>query len=136
MTLPPSSTVRLKPRLSVLGSYGFRPRPPPPPSRKMAPHMSNAELDRATALHAAGKTPVEVHALLQRPRAARGQSGPDLTTVRRGPGGGGLGPGRLLAETFPVRGAPRPCPELLAGLAASARPALSLGRFYFLHSCR
>ena len=49
----------------------------------MAPHMSNAELDRATALHAAGKTPVEVHALLQRPRAARGQSGPDLTTVRR-----------------------------------------------------
>ena len=57
----------------------------------MAPHMSNAELDRATALHAAGKTPVEVHALLQRPRAARGQSGPDLTTVRRAPGGGGLG---------------------------------------------
>ena len=49
----------------------------------MAPHMSNAELDRTTALHAAGKTPVEVHALLQRTRAARGLPGPDLTTVRR-----------------------------------------------------
>ena len=49
----------------------------------MAPHMSNAELDRATALHSAGKTPVEVRALLQRARTARGQPGPDLTTVRR-----------------------------------------------------
>ena len=49
----------------------------------MAPHMSNAELDRATELHSAGKTPVEVCALLQRARTARGQPGPDLTTVRR-----------------------------------------------------
>ena len=186
--------------------------------------MSNAELDRTTALHAAGKTPVEVHALLQRTRAARGLPGPDLTTVRRalrgatgkrarveargrkakvtivklraldaarrrliqrakgetevhiedvmkaarvtdvspptvskhfkkhlgvnwrspreapwkprGRGGGGLGPGRFLAETFPMRGAPRLCPGLLAGLAASARPAPSFGRLYFLYSCR
>ena len=49
----------------------------------MAPHMSDAELDRATALRSSGKTPVEVHALLHRARKARGQSGPDLTTVRR-----------------------------------------------------
>ena len=49
----------------------------------MAPHMSGAELDRAAALHSAGKTPVEVRALLQRARTARGQPGPDFTTVRR-----------------------------------------------------
>ena len=45
--------------------------------------MSDAELDRASALFSAGKTPGEVHALLQRARAARGQPGPDLTTARR-----------------------------------------------------
>ena len=53
----------------------------------MAPHMSDAELDRASALFSAGKTPGEVHALLQRARAARGQPGPDLATVRRAPRG-------------------------------------------------
>ena len=49
----------------------------------MAPHMFDTELDRATALQFAGKIPVDVHALLQRARKARGQPGPDLTRVRR-----------------------------------------------------
>ena len=47
----------------------------------MAPHMSDAEFDRASALFSAGKTPGEMRALLQRARAALGQPGPDLATV-------------------------------------------------------
>ena len=60
---PPSAAVRLKPRFSARRHSDFRPRSPPPPSRGMAPHMSDAELDRASALFSAGKTPGEVHAL-------------------------------------------------------------------------
>ena len=82
-TLPLPAALWLKPRLSVRGLHRLGPRPAPPASFAMAPHMSNAELDRATALHASGKTPVEVCALRQRTRTARGQPGPDLTTVRR-----------------------------------------------------
>ena len=81
--LPLSAAVWLEPRLSVRRLHRLGPRPSRPPSFAMAPHMSNAELDRATALHASGKTPVEVSALLQHARTARGQPGPDLTTVRR-----------------------------------------------------
>ena len=82
-TLPLPAAVWFKPRLSSHGLHRLGPRPAPPTSFAMAPHMSNGELDRATALHASGKTAVEVRALLQRARAARGQPGPDLTTVRR-----------------------------------------------------
>lgn len=47
------------------------------------PQLAKMELDRAFSLASKGKTPVEIHEKLETSRKRRGQTGPDLTTVRR-----------------------------------------------------
>ena len=49
----------------------------------MAPHLTEDELDFAQAKASAGKTPVEVHALLAKKRARKGVDAPNLTNVRK-----------------------------------------------------
>lgn len=49
----------------------------------MAPHLTPGELDWLHQQTAAGKTPVQVHALLRARRARQRKDAPDLTNVRR-----------------------------------------------------
>ena len=49
----------------------------------MAPHLSDAELDFIAAKRLAGKSAVQIHALLSSRRARAGVDAPHLTNVRR-----------------------------------------------------
>ena len=49
----------------------------------MAPHLSDAELDFIAAKRLAGKSAVQIHALLNSRRARAGVDAPHLTNVRR-----------------------------------------------------
>lgn len=49
----------------------------------MAPHLTLAELDKMSALQAAGKTPIQITAWLATARGRQGLVAPNLTAVRR-----------------------------------------------------
>ena len=62
------------------------PRPEVKPSCRccaMAPHLTDQELDRMTALQSRGKTPIEIAAWLATSRERKGIVAPNLTAVRR-----------------------------------------------------
>ena len=49
----------------------------------MAPHMSPSELDFIQTKFPAGKTPAQVHKLLETRRGRKGMAAPDLTNIRK-----------------------------------------------------
>ena len=50
---------------------------------KMAPHLTDKELDQIFEQQGKGKTPMQIHAWLVKQRAKKGQQAQDLTNVRR-----------------------------------------------------